>query len=123
MARESNLIQEVDLARAAFDLRKSEHNRGIDVWKQLGLLEALELAARLRVHVSDAYRDQQKLQARKGGLAKKRDELQVLICGIVKLNRDISNRGLRLNLERRTPGDVIDDVDREGIWFWHGNKL
>jgi hypothetical protein len=56
-------------------------------------------------------------------LAKKRDELQVLICGIVKLNRDISNRGLRLNLERRTPGDVIDDVDREGIWFWHGNKL
>lgn len=96
---------------AAFEALKAQMLRAVPIFYQAPLEQLLEDAARNELRFSRG-------RARKGGIARKADSLQLLIEDIVRRHPDISESQL---LEKlcvcQTTHHVVQDIDDGTIFF------
>ncbi len=91
---------------------QSEYSRLVPVYYQRSFEEALELAAHAKARFQkQTAKSLQTVFSKKGGAASKLDSLQKLILEIVRQNPHITQRELFCELQKRTPGSVVIDID------------
>jgi hypothetical protein len=101
-----------DIINIAMSEIQSEYSRLVPVYYQRSFEEALELAAgakaRFQKHTAKSF---QTVFSKKGGAASKLDSLQKLILEIAGQNPHITQRKLFGELQKRTPGSIVIDID------------
>jgi hypothetical protein len=105
------------IRETAFEAMATETRKGLPLFYQKSIYEALDDAARARKRFMSQH-------ARKGGLARKTDVLQELIERIVQRNLAITVRELEAKLKRVQGIEAIEDIsDRVVSFLNHDGRL